>query len=57
MEQVMERCCWCPALFPARQRKAHYRTHLSEVEQMRKEVHGEVERPGPVDRFLADLMA
>jgi hypothetical protein len=53
----MERCCWCPALFPARQRKAHYRTHLSEVEQMRKEVHGEVERPGPVDRFLADLMA
>jgi hypothetical protein len=33
------------------------RTHLAEVELLRKEVHGEIDPPGPVDRFLADLMA
>jgi hypothetical protein len=33
------------------------RSHLAEVELLRKEVHGEIERPGPVDRLLADLRA
>jgi hypothetical protein len=54
MLTLMETCVWCQARFPRAEHAAHYRKHLGEVQQLRQEVHGEVE---PVDRFLADLMA
>jgi hypothetical protein len=57
MEQSSGKCPWCGQLFRPLERKAHMRTHLAEVEQLRQEVHGEVEPPGPVDRLLADLRA
>lgn len=52
------RCPFCRMLFLRQaDRQAHIELEVRENERFRRQIHGEVDAPGPVDRFLADLRA